>query len=57
MPTITRRTLLALTGAAVVVVAVSADMETSPKLSVLIAAHEATYADFHRIDIEREQKE
>ncbi|MCZ8546313.1 hypothetical protein OOJ09_19160 [Mesorhizobium qingshengii] len=49
MPAITRRTLLALTGAAAAVDPVSADVRTSPKLQALIAAHEAAYAEFHRV--------
>ncbi|MER8373697.1 hypothetical protein [Mesorhizobium sp. M1406] len=49
MPAITRRTLLALTGAAVAVDPVSAEVRVSPKLQALIAAHEAAYAAFHRI--------
>ena len=49
MPAITRRTLLALTGAAVAVDPVSAEERTSPKLQVLVAAHEAAYAAFHRV--------
>ncbi|MER8570643.1 hypothetical protein NKH19_00690 [Mesorhizobium sp. M1338] len=49
MPAITRRTLLALTGAAVVVDPVCADVKTSPQLEALIAAHEAAYAAFHRV--------
>ncbi|RUV71551.1 MAG: hypothetical protein EOR30_20020 [Mesorhizobium sp.] len=49
MPAITRRTLLALTGAAVAVDPVSADVTASPKLQALIAAHEAAYAEFHHI--------
>lgn len=47
MPAITRRTLLALTGAAVAVD--PAGENTSPKLQALIAAHQAAYADFHRV--------
>ncbi|RWG82880.1 MAG: hypothetical protein EOQ69_15185 [Mesorhizobium sp.] len=49
MPAITRRTLLALTGAAVAVDPVSAEERTSPKLQALIAAHDAAYAEFHRV--------
>lgn len=49
MAAITRRTLLALTGVAVAVDPVSADVRTSPKLQALIAAHEAAYAEFHRV--------
>lgn len=49
MPAITRRTLLALTGAAVAVNPVSADTRASPKLQALIAAHEAAYAAFHHV--------
>lgn len=49
MPAITRRTLLALTGAAIAVDPVSADVRTSPQLQALIAAHEAAYAAFHRV--------
>ncbi|RWL98937.1 hypothetical protein [Mesorhizobium sp.] len=49
MPAITRRTLLALTGAAVAVDPVSADVRTLPQLQALIAAHEAAYAAFHRV--------
>jgi len=47
MPAITRRTLLALAGAAVAVDPAGA--KTSPKLQALIAAHEAAYAEFHRV--------
>ena len=47
MPAITRRTLLALSGAAVAVDPVSAD--DSSKLEALIEAHEAAYAEFHRV--------
>jgi hypothetical protein len=49
MPAITRRTLLALTGAAVAADPVSADVRTSPQLQALIAGHEAAYAEFHRV--------
>ncbi|RWM25185.1 hypothetical protein [Mesorhizobium sp.] len=49
MPAITRRTLLALTGAVVAVDPVSANVRTSPQLQALIAAHEAAYAEFHRV--------
>lgn len=47
MPAITRRTLLALTGAAVASDPASADARPSPKLQALIAAHGATYEAFH----------
>ncbi|RWJ96999.1 hypothetical protein [Mesorhizobium sp.] len=49
MAAITRRTLLALTGAAVAVKPASADVRTSSQLQALIAAHEAAYATFHRV--------
>ncbi|RWA80839.1 hypothetical protein [Mesorhizobium sp.] len=49
MAAITRRTLLALTGAAVAVDPASAGVRTSPKLQALIAAHESAYAAFHRV--------
>lgn len=50
MPTITRRTLLAFTGAAATVGPASAETETvSPELQKLIAAHERAYAVFHRV--------
>lgn len=50
MPAITRRSLLALTGAAAVAVdPASADLRTSSKLQALITAHEATYDAFHRV--------
>ncbi|TPK52900.1 MULTISPECIES: hypothetical protein [unclassified Mesorhizobium] len=49
MAAITRRTLLALTGAAVAVDPVSASASSSPKLQALIAAHQATYDEFHRV--------
>ncbi|RWL79406.1 MAG: hypothetical protein EOR67_25965 [Mesorhizobium sp.] len=49
MPAITRRTLLALTGATVAVGPLSTDAMASPKLNALIAAHQAAYADFHRV--------
>ncbi|TPI51707.1 MULTISPECIES: hypothetical protein [unclassified Mesorhizobium] len=49
MAAITRRTLLALTGAAVAVDPVSTGARTSPNLQTLIAAHEVAYAAFHRV--------
>lgn len=49
MPAITRRTLLALTGAAVAADPASPDARPSPKLQELIAIHEAAYAEFHRV--------
>ncbi|TIQ40903.1 MAG: hypothetical protein E5X49_21125 [Mesorhizobium sp.] len=49
MAAITRRTLLALTGAAVAADPVSADVRPSPNLQALIAAHEAAYAGFYRV--------
>lgn len=50
MPGITRRTLLAFTGAAAAVKPVSAGAEmVSPELQALIAAHERAYAAFHRV--------
>ncbi|MGX5805555.1 hypothetical protein ACWGS9_30675 [Bradyrhizobium sp. Arg314] len=47
MPTTTRRTFLALTGAIVAVDPVSANIN-SPNLQALITAHETAYAAFHR---------
>ncbi|TGQ51628.1 hypothetical protein EN836_23015 [Mesorhizobium sp. M1C.F.Ca.ET.193.01.1.1] len=49
MPAITRRSLLALTGAAVAIDPASADVRTSLRLQALIAAHEAAYAEFNRV--------
>jgi len=50
MPGITRRALLAVTGAAAAVKPASAGGETvSPELQALIAAHERAYAVFHRV--------
>lgn len=50
MPAITRRTLLALTGAAATIKpAVAGGGTTSPELRASIAAHENAYADFHRV--------
>ncbi|RWD31326.1 MAG: hypothetical protein EOS22_04705 [Mesorhizobium sp.] len=49
MPAITRRSLLALSGAAVAVDPVFADVRISPQMQALIAAHEAAYAEFHRV--------
>ncbi|RVC79876.1 hypothetical protein EN745_14650 [Mesorhizobium sp. M4A.F.Ca.ET.022.05.2.1] len=48
-PAITRRTLLALTGAVVAVDPASAEVRPSPRLQALIAAHEAAYAAFHSV--------
>ncbi|RWH76846.1 MAG: hypothetical protein EOQ86_19655 [Mesorhizobium sp.] len=47
MNVITRRSVLALTGAAAVIDPASADVRVSPKLQALIAEHEAAYAAFH----------
>ncbi|WP_245452031.1 hypothetical protein [Mesorhizobium waimense] len=49
MPAITRRTVLALIGAAAYTKSASADVTTSPKLQALIAVHEVAYAEFHRV--------
>ncbi|MEI9409336.1 hypothetical protein [Mesorhizobium salmacidum] len=49
MPAITRRTLLALTGAGVAFNPVSAAGKTSPKLQVLIATHQAAYEALHHV--------
>ncbi|RUW84125.1 hypothetical protein [Mesorhizobium sp. M1E.F.Ca.ET.063.01.1.1] len=49
MPAITRRNLLALTGAAVAVKPASAAVRASPELQALIRAHEAAYAAFHHV--------
>ncbi|MDX8445341.1 MULTISPECIES: hypothetical protein [Mesorhizobium] len=49
MPAMTRRTLLALAGAAVAVDPASADVRTSPQLQALIAEHKAAYAAFNRV--------
>ncbi|TIT51993.1 MAG: hypothetical protein E5W72_10205 [Mesorhizobium sp.] len=49
MHAITRRSLLALTGAAAVGDPASADVRVSPELQALIAVHEAAYAAFHRV--------
>ncbi|WP_245513519.1 MULTISPECIES: hypothetical protein [unclassified Mesorhizobium] len=45
----TRRTLLALTGAAVAADPVSAGVRTSPRLQELIAEHKAAYDAFDRV--------
>ncbi len=49
MPAITRRSFVFLTGAAAATNPVSAGTAASPKLHTLIAAHEAAYAEFHRV--------
>ncbi|MER9896129.1 hypothetical protein NKJ40_29575 [Mesorhizobium sp. M0119] len=46
---ITRRSLLALTGAAAVIDPASADGRVSPKLQALIETHETAYVALHRV--------